>query len=38
MHPRLVLLIIEEGQHLRVLLLQALHVHQVALDLSPKRR
>jgi hypothetical protein len=28
---RLVLLILQEGQHLGVLLLQALHVHQVGL-------
>jgi hypothetical protein len=32
----LVLLILLEGQHLRVLLLKALYVHQVALDVAPK--
>ena len=35
LHLRLVLLVVQEGQHLRVLLLQTLHVHQVAIDLSP---
>ena len=31
LHLRLVLLVVQEGQHFRVLLLQALHVHQVGL-------
>jgi hypothetical protein len=31
LHLRLVLLVVQEGQHLRVLLFQVLHVHQVAL-------
>ena len=37
LHLRLVLLVVRECQHLRVLLLQALHVHQVALDVAPQR-
>jgi len=37
LHLGLVLLVLQEGQHLRVLLLQALHVHQVALDVAPQR-
>ena len=37
LHLGLVLLVLQEGQHLRVLLLQALHVHQVALDVDPQR-
>jgi len=31
LHLGLVLLVVQKGQHLRVLLLQALHVHQVGL-------
>ena len=35
-HLGLVLLVLQEGQHLSVLLLQALHLHQVALNVSPQ--
>ena len=38
LHLRLVLLVVQEGQHLRVLLLQALHVHQEDLINALKRR
>ena len=37
LHLGLILLVLRECQHLRVLLLQALHVHQVALDVAPQR-
>ena len=37
LHLWLILLVLQEGQHLGVLLLQALHVHQVALDVAPQR-
>ncbi len=36
LHLGLVLLVLQESQHLRVLLLQALNVHQVALDVAPQ--
>ena len=36
LHLGLVLLVLQEGQHLHVLLLEALHVHQVALDVTPQ--
>ena len=38
LHLRLVLLDVQEGQHLRVLLLQALHVQKVALKNGLKRQ
>ena len=37
LHLGLVLLVLQEGQHLRVFLLEALLVHQVALDVAPQR-
>ena len=38
LHLGLVLLVLQKGQHLRVLLLEALHVHEVGLGVAAPRR
>ena len=36
LHLGQILLVLKEGQNLRMLLIQALHIHQVALDVAPQ--
>jgi hypothetical protein len=36
-HLRLILLVLKEGEHLRVLLLEALYLREIALDIPPHR-